>query len=64
LFSWDDIKETRKKISGKELKGLAIINDSDKEIRHEYIGALESKGADIILWNERHKPDMLIKIAA
>ncbi|MDR0574806.1 MAG: DUF1828 domain-containing protein [Tannerella sp.] len=37
LFGWEDIKNAREKISGKELKGLAIINDLEKELKHEYI---------------------------
>ena len=64
LFSWDDIKPLRERISGKELKGLAIVNDVDKEIKQEYLDALKSKGADYILWGQRHQPDMLAKIVA
>ena len=66
LFSWDDIKETRQKASGKDLTGLAVINNADKEVKQEYITALKSKGSDVILWEERHQPDMInkLKIAA
>jgi hypothetical protein len=64
LFGWEDIKAAREKISGKQLKGLAIINDIEKELRQEYIGALESKGADVVTWSHRHQPDMLEKLAA
>jgi hypothetical protein len=64
LFGWEDIKSAREKISGKELKGLAIINDVDKELKQEYIGALESRGADVVLWSNRHQPDMLEKFVA
>lgn len=64
LFSWEDIKPAREKISGKELKGLAIVNDTDKEIKTEYLDALKSKGADYILWEQRHQPEMEDKFAA
>lgn len=64
LFSWEDIKPARERISGKELKGLAIVNDVDKEIKQEYLDALKSKGADYILWGQRHQPDMLAKLVA
>jgi hypothetical protein len=66
LFGWEDIKNAREKISGKELKGLAIINDAEKESKQEYISALENKGSDIILWSQRHLPEALgkLKIAA
>jgi len=64
LFSWEDIKPAREKISGKELKGLAIINDFDKEIKSEYIEALQSKGAETILWSERYKPETREKLVA
>jgi len=64
LFGWEDIKTSREKISGKQLKGLAIVNDIEKELKQEYIGALEGKGADIIIWSQRYKPDMLEKLVA
>jgi hypothetical protein len=64
LFSWEDVKELREKISGKKLNGLAIINDAEKEIKPEYINALETKGADIIMWSKRHKPDIMNKLVA
>jgi hypothetical protein len=64
LFSWEDIKPTREKISGKELKGLAIINNDDKETKKEYMDAIISKGADYILWNRRHTPEMRYKLGA
>lgn len=53
LFAWDDIKPVREKITKKEVKAIAIINDVDKEIKSEYLDALKSKNADIILWSER-----------
>jgi hypothetical protein len=64
LFGWEDIKDAREKISGKQLKGLAIINDIEKELKQEYIGALESKGADVVMWSQRHQPAMLEKLVA
>lgn len=64
LFGWDDIKPAREKISGKELLGLAIINNVDKETKQEYLEALERKGAKIILWDQRHQPDMIEKLVA
>jgi hypothetical protein len=64
LFGWEDIKDAREKISGKQLKGLAIINDIEKELKPEYIGALESKGAEIIPWGQRHQPEMVGKLKA
>lgn len=64
LFGWEDIKPTREKVSCKKLKGLAIVNNEDKEIKREYLDALESKGADIILWDQRYQPEMLKKFAA
>lgn len=64
LFSWEDIKANREQISGKELKGLAIVNDADNAIKHEYLTALESKGADFILWSERYNPANLLKLKA
>ncbi|GAB6013224.1 DUF1828 domain-containing protein [Viscerimonas tarda] len=64
LFGWEDIKVAREKVSGKQLKGLAIINDIEKELKPEYIGALENKGADVVKWSQRHQPDTLVKLVA
>jgi hypothetical protein len=64
LFSWEDVKELREKISGKKLNGVAIINDAEKEIKPEYINALETKGTDVIMWSKRHKPDIMNKLVA
>jgi hypothetical protein len=64
LFGWEDIKDAREKISGKQLKGLAIINDIEKELKQEYLGALESKGAEIMMWSQRCQPATLAKLNA
>jgi hypothetical protein len=64
LFGWEDIKTAREKVSGKELNGLAIVNNVEKEIKQEYLDALESKGAGYILWGQRHQPEMLEKLVA
>jgi hypothetical protein len=64
LFGWDDIKPAREKISGKELMGLAIVNNVEKETKQEYLDALESKGAKIILWDKRNLPNMKEKLVA
>ena len=64
LFGWDDIKPAREKISGKELMGLAVVNNVDKETKQEYIEALESRGAKIILWDQRHQQNMIEKLVA
>lgn len=62
LFTWEDIKNVREKITNKKLVGLAVINDEEKEIQQEYLDALQSKNADYILWSKRHTPDNISKI--
>ena len=64
LFSWEDVKSAREKVSGKTLNGLAIVNDTDRETREDLISALYSKGADVILWSERNKPANIDKLRA
>lgn len=54
LFSWDDIKPVREKITKKEVKAIAFINDFEKEVKNEFLDALVSKKADYVLWSERH----------
>ena len=53
LFSWDDIKPVREKITKKSVSAIAIINDIDKEVRTEFLDALATKNADYILWSQR-----------
>jgi|DewCreStandDraft_4_1066084.scaffolds.fasta_scaffold10389_5 hypothetical protein len=62
LFTWSDIKKVRENITGKELIGLAIINDEEREIQKEYLDALKSENADFILWTQRYTPDNINKI--
>ncbi|HCA06929.1 DUF1829 domain-containing protein [Chryseobacterium sp.] len=64
LFSWEDIKQTREKTTKKEFKAIAIINDSDKTVKDEYIDALKSKNADYILWSEKNSTDNIRKLVA
>ncbi|WP_291527793.1 DUF1829 domain-containing protein [Bacteroides sp. UBA939] len=64
LFGWEDIKESRERISGKQLDGIAIINDVDKDLKPEYMEALRSKGAVPILWSQRYLPEERDKLIA
>lgn len=64
LFTWDDIKKVREQQTQKELIGLAVINDVDREVSEEYLSALDSKGAQHILWSQRHNPDNIRKLKA
>lgn len=61
LFSWDDIKSVREKITGKETVGLAVINNSQKAVSDDYLDALKSKNADYVLWDNRHTPENIAK---
>lgn len=62
LFTWDDIKKAREQQIQKEIIGLAVINDIDREVSNEYLSALESKNAQFILWSKRHTPENINKI--
>jgi len=54
LFSLDDIRASREKVTQKSLRPLAIINNIGKEPKAEYLDALKSKDADYILWSDRN----------
>jgi len=62
LFTWDDIKKVREQQTQKDIIGLAVINDIDREVSDEYLSALDSKGAQYILWSQRHTPENIKKI--
>lgn len=64
LFTWEDIKKVREQQTQKELIGLAVINDVDREVSEEYLSALDSKRAQHILWSQRHNPDNIRKLKA
>ena len=64
LFSWEDIKPVREKITKKEVRAIAVINDIEKEVKEEYLEALASKKAEYIYWSKRYEPESLKKIAA
>jgi hypothetical protein len=62
LFTWDDVKSIREQLTGKNINGIALINDTDKIILPEYIEALKSRNADYILWSEKDKPENINKL--
>ncbi|GIV44048.1 MAG: hypothetical protein KatS3mg035_1171 [Bacteroidia bacterium] len=55
LFTWEDVRQVREKQTQKQIQGLAIINDEKREVKPEYLEALQNKGAQYILWSERYK---------
>jgi len=64
LFTWDDVKQVRERQSEKKVIGLAVINNEEREVKAEYLEALQSKGAEFILWTERNKPENVKKLQA
>lgn len=62
LFTWDDIKKVREQQTQKEIIGLAVINDIDREVSDEYLSALDNKGAQYILWSQRNSPENIKKL--
>ena len=62
LFTWDDIKKVREQQTQKEIIGLAVINDIDREVSDEYLSALDNKGAQYILWSRRHSSENIKKL--
>lgn len=59
---WGDIRQTRQKLTGKEVLGLAFVNDADRKIRTEFLSALESGGVDYIELQDRHAPENIAKL--
>lgn len=54
LFALDDVREEREKITGKEMYGIAIIDDRSGGVKEEYVHALESRDVKIITWDRRN----------
>lgn len=59
LYTWEDIKQVRTKLTNKEVVGLAVVNDEIKEPKPELIEALIAKGSQIIFWKEREEKESL-----
>ncbi|WP_407523796.1 DUF1828 domain-containing protein [Lacibacter sp. MH-610] len=59
LFSWDDIRQTRTKLIGKEVMGLAVVNDENKEPKQDLIEALQSRGSNVLYWKRREEVNSL-----
>ena len=64
LYDWDGIKDIRQEIAKKNVLGLAIINDEEKEVSPNYLDALQHKGAEYVLWNSRYTPENINKLKA
>ena len=63
-WSWEGIKTGAERVTWKKLYGLAKKKEKDKEIKSELLTALQTKGADFILWSERYEPKNLVKLSA
>lgn len=63
LFSWSDIKPLREESTNKEVKAVAIINDIEKSVKSEYIDALKSKNANVLLWSEKDNKENQLLVA-
>ncbi|MFP4529188.1 MAG: DUF1828 domain-containing protein [Candidatus Kapaibacterium sp.] len=54
LFSWEDIRPVREKSTKKDVRAIAVINDTNQEIKPEYLDALINKDAEYIEWTKRN----------
>lgn len=64
LFSWDDIKPIREKVSKKNVTAIAVINDEEKPVKGEFLEALKAKKANYIIWSERYNEENIAKLKA
>jgi hypothetical protein len=62
LFAWEDIKKVRQQQVKKEVISLAILNDESKDVKTEYLTALQAKDADYIFWSKRNLPESTKKL--
>ena len=62
LFTWDDIKKVREQQTQKQIIGLAVINNIEREVIDDYLTALDSKGAEHILWSQRYSEENINKL--
>lgn len=55
LFGLEDIRENRESISGKRLKNVVVVNDTERKVKNEYISALNDYGCNALLWSQKEK---------
>lgn len=62
LFAWEDIKKVRQQQVKKKVVSLAILNDESKEVKTEYLTALQAKDAEYIFWSNRYSSESTRKL--
>lgn len=51
LFGWDDVRPTREALTGKHMVAVAIVDDTEKAPKDEYVAALQTKNAHYLPWS-------------
>ncbi len=64
LFAWEDVRGVRERQTRKSVVGLAFINDSEREVKGEFLEALQHRQAEYILWSQRFAPENIQKLKA
>lgn len=64
LLGIDEVKMPRELISSKQLEPIAIINDTETNIKEEYLEALRNRKMDYLFWSEHDKPEFIEKLVA
>ena len=64
LFAFDDVRDGRSRLTGKEILGLALVDDSESDPKREFVSAIESRGVGLIPWTGIDRPEYRSMIKA
>lgn len=62
ILSMEEVKDCRKLLSDKDIRGLLIVNDSEKAVHEEFLRALANRKLDYVLWSKKEESPVLADI--
>ena len=55
ILGIDEVKDYRRLVSDKDIRGMLIVNDLDKTIQKEFLQALTNRKLDYVLWSKKEE---------
>ena len=55
ILSMEEVKDYRKLVSDKDIRGLLIVNDLEKTVHKEFLQALSNRKLDYVLWSKKEE---------
>lgn len=62
ILGIDEVKDYRRLVSDKDIRGMLIVNDLDKTIQKEFLQALTNRKLDYVLWSKKEESPVWAEI--